>query len=70
MKEDHRFYKEHGFYDFPQKKKGRIIGMYLVSALMNNPSLQKKMKISMTEGMMMQYRKAIDKAKRSKGEKI
>ena len=67
MKEDHRFYKEHGFYDFPQKKKGRIIGMYLVSALMNNPSLQKKMKISMTEGMMMQYRKAIEKAKRSKG---
>ena len=49
------------------KKKGRIIGMYLVSALMNNPSLQKKMKISMTEGMMMQYRKAIEKAKRSKG---
>ncbi|MBO4289497.1 MAG: NAD(P)H-dependent oxidoreductase, partial [Lachnospiraceae bacterium] len=30
MREDHRFYKKHGFYDFPQKNKGRVAGMYLV----------------------------------------
>ena len=61
MKEDHRFYKEHGFYDFPQKKKGRIAGMYLVSALMNSSALKKKMPVSMTEGMLMPYRNAIKK---------
>ena len=64
MREDHRFYKAHGFYDFPQKKKGRIAGMYLVGGLMKNQKLQKKMKFSMTDGMMMAYRKVIDKAKK------
>ena len=64
MKEDHRFYKEHGFYDFPQKKAGRIAGMYLVSALMNNQKLRSKMKFSMTDGMMMAYRKMIEEAKK------
>ena len=64
MKEDHRFYKEHGFYDFPQKKKGRIAGMYLVSALMNNKTLQKKSKVSMTEGMLMPYRSVMKKAQK------
>ena len=56
MKEDHRFYKEHGFYDFPQKRKGTIAGMYLVSAMVNSKKLRKKMKFSMTDGMMMSYR--------------
>ena len=65
MKEDHRFYKEHGFYDFPQKKKGRIAGMYLVSAMMNSEKIQKKMNFSMTDGMMMPYRKVLDQAKES-----
>ena len=64
MREDHRFYKKHGFYDFPQKKKGRIAGMYLVGGLMKNQKLQKKMKFSMTDGMMMAYRKVIEKAKK------
>lgn len=34
MQEDHRFYKNHGFYDFPQKKKKKIAQMYLVGTLM------------------------------------
>ena len=63
MKEDHRFYKEHGFYDFPQKKCGKIAGMYLVSAMMNSKMLQKKKSISMTDGMLMPYRSVIEKAK-------
>ena len=62
MREDHRFYKKHGFYDFPQKKRGRIAGMYLVGALMGNEKLMKKSKISMTEGMLMPYRKVIESA--------
>ncbi len=64
MKEDHRFYKAHGFYDFPQKQRMRIAGMYLVSAMMNSRTLQKKMPVSMTEGMLMPYRMVIDKAKK------
>ena len=59
MKEDHRFYKENGFYDFPQKHKARVLGMYLVSAMMNNEKLSKK--VSMMDGMMMMYKKVLDK---------
>ena len=33
MKADHRFYKEHGIYDFPQKQKKRISQMKLVGAM-------------------------------------
>ena len=63
MREDHRFYKENGFYDdFPQKRKGTIAAMYLVGALMKNKKLQKKMKGKMTEGMLMPYQKVLDKA--------
>ena len=64
MEEDHRFYKQHGFYDFPQKKKGRIAGMYLVAAMMKNKAIQKKLKFSMTDGMMMRYRKVIEQARK------
>ena len=64
MKEDHRFYKEHGFYDFPQKRKGMILGMYLVGSMMNNPKLKNKM--NMTDGMLMPYRQIIKKAGKKK----
>ncbi len=60
MREDHRFYKEHGFYDFPQKKKGRIAAMYLVGGMMDNKKLKKKIGGRMTEGMMMPYKKLLD----------
>ena len=62
MREDHRFYKKHGFYDFPQKKRGRIVGMYLVGGLMNSKKLSKKIGGNMTRGMLMPYKKVIDKA--------
>ena len=62
MREDHRFYKEHGFYDFPQKKRGKIAAMYLVGALMGNEKLMKKSKVSMTDGMLMPYKKVIEEA--------
>ncbi|MBR4473882.1 MAG: NAD(P)H-dependent oxidoreductase [Oscillospiraceae bacterium] len=66
MKEDHRFYKEHGFYDFPQKRKGTILGMYLVGAMMNSEKLSRKLGANMTKGMLMPYRKVIEKAKPEK----
>ncbi len=61
MREDHRFYKKNGFYDFPQKHKGRIMAMYLVGGMMNNKKLKKKVGGKMTEGMLMPYRKVLDK---------
>ena len=38
MKADHKFYKAHGIYDFPQKQKKRILQMQLVGALLDVPS--------------------------------
>ena len=61
MKEDHRFYKEHGFYDFPQKRKGTILGMYLVVEMMTNKKIRKNLGNKMTEGMLMPYKKILAK---------
>ena len=66
MREDHRFYKSHGFYDFPQKRKGMILGMYLVGAMLNNEKLNRKIGANMTKGMLMPYRSVIEKAKPQK----
>lgn len=62
MREDHRFYKEHGFYDFPQKRLGTVLGMYLVGTMINNEALRKKLGGNLTEGMLMPYKSVIDKA--------
>jgi len=61
MKADHKFYKKHGIYDFPQKKKGTVLKMYLVGALISSPKLKAKMGSKMTEGMLMPYKKVLDK---------
>ena len=63
MKADHRFYKAHGQYDFPQKKKGTMLAMYLVGAMISNPKLKAKMGGKMTEGMLMPYKKPLDSIK-------
>ena len=69
MKEDHRFYKEHGFYDFPQKRLGMVLGMYLVGAMMNSEKLSKKIGGNMTKGMLMPYQTVINKANPEIGKK-
>ncbi len=61
MKADHQFYKEHGIYDFPQKQVGTIVKMKLVGALISNPKVQSKMGNKMTEGMLMPYKKILEK---------
>ena len=61
MREDHRFYKKHDFYDFPQKKRGRMMAIYMVGAMMSNPKLRKKMGGRMTEGMIMPYKNVLKK---------
>lgn len=60
MKADHRFFKSHGQYDFPQKKKGLIVKMYLVGALISSPKIKAKMGNKMNEGMIEPYRKVIE----------
>jgi len=59
MRADHKFFKEHGQYDFPQKKWPQSLAMYLVGAMIANPKLQKKMGGQMTEGMLMPYKKVL-----------
>ena len=59
MKADHRFYKEHRLYDFPQKKKGTILKMYLVGALISSPKLKAKIGNKMNEGMIAPYKKVL-----------
>jgi len=60
MKADHRFYKKHGLYDFPQKKKGTALKMYLVGALISSPKLKAKIGNKMNEGMIAPYKKVLN----------
>ncbi len=57
MRADHKFYKSHGQYDFPQKKRGVMLKMYLVGALLANEKIKAKMGNKMNEGMLMPYEK-------------
>lgn len=61
MKADHRFYKQHGIYDFPQKKLGTILKMQLVGGLVCNPKIKAKLGNKMNEGMIAPYQKVIEK---------
>ncbi len=66
MVADHKFYKKHGIYDFPQKKKGTLIGMMLVGKLMNNKKLRSKMGGKIAEGMIAPYKKVLDNMDKKK----
>ena len=60
MRADHKFFKSHGQYDFPQKKWKTSWMMYLVGGMMNNPKLKRKMGGKMTEGMLGPYKKMLE----------
>ena len=60
MKADHKFYKAHGQYDFPQKEWGTMLKMYLVGGLISNPKIKAKMGNAMNEGMLMPYKKLLE----------
>lgn len=60
MRADHKFFKSHGQYDFPHKKKGQTMLMYLVGAMLANKKLKAKMGNKMNEGMIAPYKKVID----------
>lgn len=61
MREDHKFYKKHGFYDFPQKKVGERLKMKFVGYLLSLPSVKKKIGGSMQEIVVKPYKEAIEK---------
>ena len=64
MKADHKFYKAHGQYDFPQKQWPTMLKMYAVGALISNPKLVSKMGNAMNEGMIAPYKKLLDSIKK------
>ena len=67
MRADHKFFKAHGQYDFPQKKRGRMLAMYLVGFMMNNEKLRAKAGGKMSEGMVMPYKKVLAELDERKG---
>ena len=66
MRADHKFYKKQGIYDFPQKKKGKALLMYLVGALLANEKILAKMGNKMNEGMLAPYEKMFKKLEKEK----
>ena len=64
MRADHKFYKAHGQYDFPQKQWPKMLAMYGVGALLSSKKLKAKMGSAMTEGMLMPYNKVLEKARK------
>ena len=66
MKADHKFYQQHGIYDFPQKQKKRILQMKLVGSLIAIPSVQKKMKGQMNQYIIGPYQKVVEQAKNNR----
>lgn len=67
MKADHKFYQQHGIYDFPQKQKKRILQIKLVGAMLAVPSIQKKMKGQMNQYIIAPYQKVVEQAKQQGG---
>ena len=60
MRADHKFFKSHGQYDFPQKQWKTSWKMYFVGWLMNNKKLKAKVGGKMSEGMIGPYRKVLE----------
>lgn len=61
MKADHKFYKSHGHYDFPQKQWYKALMMYPVGWLLSNEKILSKMGNKMNEGMLMPYTQMFEK---------
>jgi multimeric flavodoxin WrbA len=59
MQADHKFYKSHGIYDFPQKHKGMLWGMKIAGLAMKSPSVQKKARGKMAEMISAPYQKVL-----------
>ena len=60
MAADHRFYRQHGLYDFPQRKWPRMLGLCLLGALMRRPRIRRLIGDRMNEGMLAPYKKLLE----------
>lgn len=56
---DHRYYKRHGFYDFPQKKFANRMVNFFILPISRIPAVKKKMQLHMKEFMLMPYQKFV-----------
>ena len=65
MRADHKFYKKHGQYDFPQKQWPTMLKMYLVGTLLASPKVKARMGNAMNEGMIGPYKKVLEKASKA-----
>ena len=61
MPADHKFYKAHGLYDFPQKQRRKMIVMSILGALIRKPAIRRHIGNRFNEGMLAPYKKEIDK---------
>ena len=61
MPEDHRFYKAHGMYDFPQKLRGKMLAMCVLGWIMRKPAIRRHIGNRFNEGMLAPYKKEIKK---------
>ena len=66
MRADHKFYKKHGQYDFPQKQWPKMLAMYSIGAILSSDKIKSKMGNKMNEGMLMPYKKVLDQLDKHK----
>ena len=56
---DHKFFKKHGYYDFPQKNIGTRLSNVLMGVLNCIPPFRKKVQAEMTSFMLMPYQRIV-----------
>lgn len=61
MQEDHRFYKQHGQYDFPHKQWPMFLKMQLVGLLLKFKYVRRKMSGKMNDVILKAYNEAIER---------
>lgn len=66
MKADHKFYKKHKVYDFPQKQRGKMMLMCFLGAMVRNKKIKAKMGNKFNEGMVAPYKKVLKKLDENK----
>jgi multimeric flavodoxin WrbA len=59
---DHRYYKKHGFYDFPHRNIGQRIFNAVVTPLFRLPPVRREMKKRLVSRMVGHYRRAVEEA--------
>lgn len=64
MRADHKFYKKHKNYDFPQKSKIKATFFYFVGAALSRKKVVAKMGNKLNEGMVMPYELIIRNAEK------